>query len=346
MNAIIRTFLCAAAFAAPIAVRAAEPAAGKVLLIDYDRVIEGQIERVGDRFRILQHGGQMLIPATATTLLLPDRESAFQLVKSRAKLTDPLERVRLARWCVANQLMTHAVREAEAALAIAPDDRSLKRFVEQVKTQAELAAPPSVTGPTTLAKPGAPEPAESEPAVDVNPESFSVFVTKVQPLLMNACASCHCSERGGAFKLTRTESNYGDRRATQVNLAAASAFLNRDQPSASPILSRAVSIHGDSARPPLRDRQAPAYKHLEEWARLATGKPFAPALTASPASLPGEIVAGAQPLHPEPSAKDKEPKDSPPVVVPAKATEPAPSPKTEPSDPFDPVQFNQPKEKK
>src|SRR5262245_4095021 len=118
MNAIIRTALCAAAFAAPIAVRAAEPATGNALLIDYDRLIEGQIERVGDKFRIRQDGGQMTIPATATTLLLPDREAAFRLVKSRAKLTDPLERVRLARWCIANQMKSHAVLEAEDALEI------------------------------------------------------------------------------------------------------------------------------------------------------------------------------------------------------------------------------------
>src|SRR5947207_9536492 len=97
MNAIIRTALCAAAFAAPIAVRAAETTSGKILLIDYDRVIEGQIERVGNRFKIRQGSGEMTIPATPTTFLLKDREAAFQLVKSRAKLGDPLVRVRLAR---------------------------------------------------------------------------------------------------------------------------------------------------------------------------------------------------------------------------------------------------------
>src|SRR5262245_33178748 len=175
MNAIIRTALCAAAFAAPLNVRAAEPATGNVVLIDFDRVIEGQIERIGEKFRIRQGSGEMSIPATPTTILLPDLESAYRLMKSRSKLNDRLERVRLARWCVANQLKAHAVQEAEAALALDRDDRSLQRFVEQVKAQAALAAPPSVMEQKPPARPLA-----TEPAVDVNPESFSLFVTKVQ----------------------------------------------------------------------------------------------------------------------------------------------------------------------
>jgi hypothetical protein len=346
MNAIIRTALCAAAFAAPIVARAAEPAASNVLLIDYDRLIEGQIERIGNKFRIRQDGGEMSIPATPTMLLFADRAAAFQVIKSRAKLNDPHERVRLARWCLTNELKPQAVQEAEAALALQPDNRALARFVADVKARAEL-MPPVSAATWQQPQPKAPP---VEPVVDVNPESFSVFVTKVQPILMNACGQCHCGDRGGAFKLARTNETYGDKRATQRNLAAASAFLNRDQPAESTILARAVSVHGESAHPPLHDRQSPAYRHLEEWVRLASGRPLMPA---PPAPLPVEAIAGAQPLPMKetpagvamptiPIANEK--------VVPAKATEPAkpaaPPKSDESSDPFDPKQFNKQGEKK
>lgn len=346
MNAIIRLLSCAA-LAAPLAVCAAEPMTGRVLLIDYDRVIEGQIERDGAKYRVRQNGGEMSLPATPTMVLLNDRESAFQLVKSRANLNDVRERVRLARWCIANQLKPHAVQEAEAALALEPDSRALKRFVEEVKAQASLSTPSSVAETKPAPKLAAPESTN----VDVNPEAFSLFVTKVQPILMNACAQCHTGERGGSFKLLRT--TYGDKHATQTNLAAVSAFLNRDQPSASAILARAVSVHGDSARPPLRDRQSPAFRYLEEWARLATGRPLTPA---PPATIPADAIADAQPLPAIPVGKSAP--DTPPVtvspmrdekLVPAKGREPtkAPeAPKSEASDPFDPVQFNKQGEKK
>src|SRR5437899_4133072 len=121
MNSITRIFL-AAALAAPLVAHAAEPVSGKVLVIDSERLLEGAIERVGDRYRVRQGTGEMSVPASPMMVLVADREAAFQLVKSRAKLADPAERVRLARWCLNNKFNAHAVEEAQVALAMLPDD--------------------------------------------------------------------------------------------------------------------------------------------------------------------------------------------------------------------------------
>jgi hypothetical protein len=359
MSTIIRLLLCAALAApfAQVAAADAPPAAktGKVLLIDYDRILEGDIERSGDRFRIHQGAGEMTIPATPTMLLLPDKDAAFQLLKSRAKLSDPVALVKLSRWCLSNELQQRALEMAEMALALFPKDRSLQRFRDDVKLRVTL-APPSPVLPAVAVEPKT----QPEPAVaDVSPESYALFATRVQPLLINACASCHASGRGGNFHLTRPSAAFGDQRSTQINLAAASFYLNREQPYASPLLAHAVAAHGGGSHPPIRDRQSLAFKYLEEWTRQACGNPIVPG------KLPAEVVSDATPVPAPPTRPTitGKPAAPPPVllsgptsepitpVTQAKAVEPAapkqktpeappPAPKKEPTDPFDPELFN------
>jgi hypothetical protein len=364
MNPIIRQLLCIAGAASLLTQAAAlDPPptakAGKVLLIDYDRILEGSIERVGDRFHIRHGTGEMTIPATVNMLLLPDKDAAFQLVKNRTKLTDPLSLVKLSRWCLANDLKQRALETAEMALALVPDDRSLKRFRDDMQMQVSLAPPPPIAPAIQI-----PKPTEIEPVIaDVLPESFGLFATRVQPLLINACASCHSTDRGGSFHLTRPAAAFGDKRATQLNLAAASKYLNHEQPALSPLLIRAVAAHAGGALAPIRDRQTMAYKYLDEWVRQACGRGITPAKP--PAALPPEVIADSTPLPPRatspardlpapvvfPAAASDEqlpvmptiplkPNDSPAAKPKTAAPPPAPT-KTEPTDPFDPEQFNQ-----
>jgi len=318
MNAIFRQLFSVAVILGIVTAASADPpvsSTGKVLVIDYDRLMEGTIERDGNRFRIRQGAGEMTVPATPNMILVPDREAAYQLVKSRIKPGDLMDRVRLTRWCLANHFNAHAVEQAEAALAIQPNDQALMTFCDDVKLRASLAPPPMVKVAPQPVRLAPPEPA----IVEVNPESFSAFVTKVQPILMNACAQCHTEDRGGAFHLARTSMTYGDTRATQFNLAAVSSFVNHDQPAISPLLTRAICIHGECLRPPLKDRQNMAYRHLEEWVQLATGKKIAPPPTA--AAMPGAAVAESKPLPPEPNkeippaAADNTPSNDTPATI-------------------------------
>jgi hypothetical protein len=326
MNARIR-IVCALCFVSASSVSAGD--AGRVLLVDYDRIIEGEIVRDGTKFRLKIGGGEMSIPATNTTLLLADREEAYRVMRSRAKIGDPLEHVRLSRWCQANNLPKRAVEEAEEALALRPNDRSFARFRDEARARSAVSLPPSVVDALPMNKHVAAE----SPTVDIRPESYTSFVTKVQPILMNVCAQCHAGEAGGAFRLTIADSL--DLRGTQANLQMARAFLNKDQPHESPLLVRATSVHGNSGRPPIKDRQTVAFRHLEDWARLAAGKPPMALGTNPPAQLPTDVETGSKPL---------------PVELPTQpaniSSKPGNQPRVEPKpvktgDPFDPDEFNQ-----
>ncbi|MFL5340290.1 MAG: hypothetical protein ACJ8F7_09070 [Gemmataceae bacterium] len=348
MKTSIFALFLAGALATPLAAAPPVPLPekGHVLLLDNDEVLEGDVERVGDRFRIRRAAGELFIPANRVAGLVDSREAAFDAVKKRAKLTDANDRLRLARWCLSHGLPNQAIAEADAAASIDPKDLRFKMaYCEPIKRQAVLQP-----AATAAKEPAAPAPSTAPadaPTVDVSPESLSLFITKIQPILMNTCANCHTGDHGGKFHLTRAGNKYG----LQTNLAAVSTFLNHEQPSASALLTKAVTVHGNTGLPPIKDRQTAAYRHLEAWACQAAGQaaPVAP-----PAALPPAAIASAPALPPKDAQAKANDFASEPAApsVPAEGVtqasaqqKPAPmpvaKPKTDPSDPFDPEIFNQ-----
>src|SRR5262245_46625984 len=137
---------------------AGEPASsGRVLVFEHGGVIEGDVERVGGRYRVRSGGGETFVPTAGVLGIAADKEGAFQLWKQRANLKDPKEHVRLARWCQAQGLRSRAVDEAAAALALRPGDRWLKSFCEEMKS---FAAATTVTSAPS-APAGSPVPAST-----------------------------------------------------------------------------------------------------------------------------------------------------------------------------------------
>src|SRR5262249_39561588 len=108
------------------------------------------------------------------------------------------------------------------------------------------------------------------PKVDLTADSLNLFAARVQPILMNACASCHATGRGGAFQLTRVYNSGLTRRQTmEHNVAAAVAQIEPRDPPVSRLLTKAVTIHGPGmTQAPLKNRQAAAYRSLEKWVTL------------------------------------------------------------------------------
>ncbi len=323
MTTTIRFVVCALASAAAFAAaRAADgpPAAGKVLVLDNERTLEGDIERVGDQYRVRRPVGETWVPGSKVLRLCASREDALGYLRSRANLDDPDERLRLAHWCQMNGLREQALAEVTEAVRLRPGHAPSRRLLSGLQRAAQT--PPAA--PAAACKP------DDAPslAVEVNGEALSLFATRVQPILMNACASCHATGRGGSFQLTRApaEGTPG-RKSLQQNLAAVLAQVNAEQPLSSPLLSRAVSVHGTPgamAQAPLRDRQAPAFRALEDWVQRARPHAAAP----EPHPVPPVVVSDAKPSPKAEVVPDES--------APAAAAPQAPSS----SDPFDPTAFN------
>src|SRR5262249_953923 len=140
------------------------------------------------------------------------------------------------------------------------------------------------------------------------------------------------------------------------NLAAVLAYVNPEQPLASPFLTSAVSLHSSSGvmtQPPLKGRESPAYRALEEWVRTTLetnpqlrSRPTGPAAPSAPvppmAAQPagaGKAAATSQKATEPPNTELKAPAAPPTAFAATKAADPMKS-YADPVDAFDPVIFN------
>jgi hypothetical protein len=335
MDAVFRALACACMVAGVVA--AGPPAPNRVVVLDNENLIEGEVTRVDDGYEIHRPvGGDMTLPAKRVLAVVADRKAAFAVVAERANRRDADERLRLAKWCSNNGLMEEALSEAQTAARMRPGFTAAEQLVRSLQSMPQ--ATPATPDPAVVrarAETPAKETVTDVPAIDYNSESFPLFASKVNAVLMNACATCHARDDAKAFRLNRL----GGRTGATKNLMAALPHVNPANPAASPILVKAVTAHGSAAEAPFKTRSHPAYQTLETWVRVARAPEGTP-LPEAPLFLPAAIEPRKLPdLGPETRGP----------VVPAAAkgdafgqdskSLPRPDP-TRPKDEFDPAIFN------
>jgi hypothetical protein len=291
-------------------------------------------------------------------------EDAYVYLRKQANLRDPDERMRLARWCQQHDLQDQAIAEVTAAVELRPRNVEYRRLLESLqRTSAEKNEEPGSKTESRESTKGnfardsrssVVDPRSSLP-VDLTAGSVNQFITKVQPILMNTCATCHGAAHAGPFQLQRVlDGGAVSRRTTQYNLARVLAQISPDAIFSSPLLTRAVSIHGESPQPPIKNREAAAYRRLEDWvkqtlennpqlrerhgedrgSKIEDGSPEGNGRTERPTSVfeapssPNSVTVS--PLSPSVPKQPTEFAGAPPAS--AKPTAPA--------DPFDPIIFN------
>jgi hypothetical protein len=343
MNTKIRFLACALALASSWAgLKAEEPNnKGHVLILDSERTLEGDIERVGDHYNVQRvSGGKTTVPGEKVIYLASDMIDAYRYLRGQANLNDPDERLRLAQWCHFRGLKEQALEEVKAAVELRPKHEPSQRLLDYLAKATE-------SKPVELTKKPVPEPAETPSNVDVTAEAMTLFSSRVQPILMNACAQCHAGDRAGAFRIRRSfePANLGEK-TLRENLTAVLGQINLEQPNASPFLTKAVSVHGAMAQPPLNKRQRAAYKTLEDWVNLT--------ISSNPQLRPAHLETAVTPppakenfaVSSTKANKPESERSSParPGVTPitekagansSEKSEPAPQ-----ADPFDPNVFN------
>lgn len=355
---VVAAFALQAQEPTPVPSVPAAPVKGKVLLLNNDRGMEGDIERVGDSYRIRRPVGEVTIPADKAKRLCADWDDALRQMRSESNLADPDERLRLSRWCVANGLRQEALAEAKAALALRPGSKQVQQIVQMLQRTAETAsASPTASAPAVEASN-----AGTAPAVDIASESFAAFVSKVQPILMNTCASCHCYGKGGEFHLYKPHEG-GAKIAAMRNLASVLAQLAPDRPAASPLLAKAVSAHGTASVPPIQGRKTAPFRTMEIWVEqliashphlrsdLKLASATSPQTPAAASALPAnansrpvprkdEIAVPTPNVPLDPAAKTPQPLPGGAADAAIPLPVPSPAATDTPNDEFDPALFN------
>jgi hypothetical protein len=289
---------------------------GKVLILKNEYTIEGDIERIDGRYRVRRKVGESWIPADRVLALVASLPDAYVYLRGRSNLDDPDERLRLARWCRANGLQQQALAELRAAAQLRPEHAETRRLLQFWTQAKQSVAPAGAVAPT----PAEPAPVDLPP-VEVTSESLGMFATRVQPILMNTCASCHATGRGGKFQLRQVyEDNIANRQTVERNLASVLTQIDLNQPEESRLLIKAVSDHAHIGRAPLRDRQSVPYRTLESWVKLTVANN--PHLRAA---LPASAAAPSLPPSPLPVFEERRPKDQGPSEWGAEARSPSPA---------------------
>lgn len=348
---------------------------GKVLILKNEYTIEGDIERIDDRYCVRRKLGETWVPAERVLALVASLPDAYIYLRGRINLDDPDERMRLARWCRANGLRDQALAELHTAAKLRPSHAETRRLLRYWQQEAATHDPKQSgsdrDGGSAAANASGSlrRPAAEPPPIEVTTESLGMFATRVQPILMNTCARCHATGRGGKFHLTQVFDNtLSNRRTLERNLAAVLAEINVTQPEASRFLIKSVSDHAHTGQAPLRDRQAAPYRTLENWVKLTVADnphlrdksvttrsvatrettpetpstPFAePPAKAAEDSQWGAEARPAATHAPAPIARGDKGKAAPPPSGTAASPVPPPSGNAaSPVDPYDPEPFN------
>jgi hypothetical protein len=172
-------------------------------------------------------------------------------------------------------------------------------------------------------------------------------------VLVNLCADCHAKPSyTGTFKMACGTHDLDPALARQ-NLKAALGHIKKDEPGASPILVKALAMHGGMKQAAFANRNAPAYRVLEAWVHLAAGadSPAAPPIPDAKPALPAVPPPDVKPaVPPVPDAKPALPPVPPPALPggsdfgadarPKPPMVPNPENKGDAVDEFDPSTFN------
>ena len=309
MRTILRLSLLGLALAGwRIGVWAVEPpparTTGKVLILENGNILEGNIELHGEQYRIERSVGEVWVPAGKGMRLCADWQEVFSVMASQANLLDPDEHMRLARWCQLHNLWELALSEVTTVLRLQPDNQEAKHMRANLERVVNAERTPAIVpaqAPKTI----------QPPKMDISSASVILFATRVQPILMNTCVSCHSNGKGGKFQLVRSCEG-GQRAATQRNLLAVLEQTNLEQPNISPFLTRSVSPHGFNKSPPIKSHSVP-YNTLEIWVeQLLADNPQLRAKK-EPAALAKSLVPEARAVVPSPVAKN-EPVEQPRAV--------------------------------
>ncbi len=248
--------------------RVKERTKGQVLILKNGNIMEGDIEKVGAQYCLRNGKSEVWIAADKITQLCADWNEAYYFVQRFIKADSAADHVRLARWCQLHKLVEKSLLEARIALNLDPKNSDAKQIITVLER--ELFEPTKGETPKR-STPVQQETAKEPPAVDVTTDTLIGFQSRVQPILFNACVTCHATGHGGKLHLERASATR-QQAAAHYNMAAIMPFLDFDRPARSPLLLKAITAHGDAPHAPIKNREAIPFQAIQQWIELTIAR--------------------------------------------------------------------------
>lgn len=241
--------LLAAAMMSLSMLRAQDAPSERLLLLQNGKIVKGVIRKTATGYSVNVTGGQLILPFDEVRLDAADLEDAYRQQRDTMPDRTAAAHIELARWCMANGLPDQARKELRQALKREPDStiakNMLERINDQLLTTKEVPAVANRNGQFSMlggAKPGIPP----ETLGGLPREAASEYVSKIQPLLVNRCATagCHAPGSGNSFELMRAKLGKSSPKVhSERNLAAVLERVDRERPLGSPLLAK---VRGES----------------------------------------------------------------------------------------------------
>lgn len=232
--------------APPVSSEATKPSSGeRVLLLQTGKIVKGAVRQTTAGYVVNVPGGQLVLPFDQVRFNAEDLEDAYRLQRSSLPERPVSAHIELARWCHTHGMPDQACKELRDVLRIEPESTiartMLQRINDQLLATKELPAVAarnhgqySMLGDPKLGVP-------ADTLGGLPREAALDFVSKVQPLLVNRCATsgCHGIGSGNSFELQRTKLGKSPPKAhSERNLAAVLEQIDREQPLSSPLLAK------------------------------------------------------------------------------------------------------------
>ena len=276
------------------------PADQQVLILRNGQTIEGRITQKEGVYVIDLSDGQIRVKAADVDLVCSGLEDGYRRKRAAIVSGDAHDHLELAQWCLRHGLLGSAAAELADAKTAEPNNPMIGALEHRLKMALE---PPSAT----IASKSAPGPSNDELDRMIRglPRgAIESFTQSVQPVLMNHCATagCHGPQSDKGLRLFRIPTGKSaSRRITQWNLYSAILFVDRENPTASRLLTVPSGPHGTAKVAIFNEHQAAQYKRLADWAnQLAQqSSPEVPA-TLNPIFMPAATTnAPAMPTPPQ-----------------------------------------------
>lgn len=346
---LVRSLLLLAPFAALEYVAAQDPAQfspqGGVLLLRNGQLMQGEITPAGDHYIVtFGVGGEVKIASKEVEARCADLDGVYDYKLRRLSGDGAGPHLDLAEWCLRQNLYRRCAEQLTLALAEDPENKR----IAQIESRLQLAVQTPTTPKVTTVNSTIVAPEQLEKTIrDLPKGSLERFTTIVQPMLNNRCATSHChgATSTSNFRLLRPPVGLNaPQRFTQRNLYAALAYVDRNDPENSLLLTKPQEPHGDATTPAFDARSKSQLQELRTWIEHLAHRPD----LAAPSTINPKTTQLSTPLHAVPGARENDPaavSGKPPELLRDKPVAPAPAAPSDsqpwqPRDPFDPDIFN------
>jgi hypothetical protein len=305
---------------------------GGAVLLQNDRLIEGQVVPSGDFFSIqVAEQSRVSIPKSEVVHVAADKRGIYQFKRDAVKRWEAGDHFQMTRWCMLNELHAEAaghyrevadlhgdhprVRqlalELQSRLLKIPEFRSyLGLAVEESKPGSKpgvsVAETQSGAAPKSLASTGSVVTASTNKdfsattAAALHPQIAAQFSRRIQPILMNRCGqpACHGAQSNNGLRILEPY-RAAYERVSSENLRSVLAHVSTNSGELSALLQYATTAHGIQPQAGISITETKLLTELTNWIQFVQN-PVATAVAETSASSSGASVAGGRIAAPTP----------------------------------------------